>query len=328
MVRSPATVATRRNATNMLRVHLSLLTVQLLFGLWPVAGAAVFRHMPPPALIGFRLTLGAPLLALAAGLLFRQLPSRGDLLRLAALAALGISINQLLFAEGLYRAGPINAALSILLVPAVSMVVAAALGHERLNRRRILGVGLALFGAAIFLEVEQFDLGSRRVVGNLMLVTNACVYALFLVLARPVIARLGALNTIAWVFVFGAVEALPLTLGPMTEVAWLSLPGWAYGSLAFILIGATLVTYTLNAYALRNVESSLVAVYVYLQPVIASVASYILFDDLPTLRTLVAGAVIVCGVTIAAHVVPGLRAALRRSQAGDAGVAPGEKARD
>ncbi len=153
MPRCPATAATRRNATNMLRVHLALLTVQLLFGLWPVAGAAVFQHMPPPALIGFRLALGAPLLALAAGLLVRRLPPSGDLLRLAALAALGISINQLLFAEGLYRAGPINAALSILLVPAVSMIVAAALGHEKLNRRRILGVGLALLGAAILFGV-------------------------------------------------------------------------------------------------------------------------------------------------------------------------------
>ena len=71
-------------------------------------------------------------------------------------------------------------------------------------------------------------------------------------------------------------------------------------------------------------ESSVVAVYVYLQPVIASLASYILFDDVPTLRTLIAGAVIVCGVTIAADVVSGLRAALLRGRGSYALATPGE----
>ena len=52
----------------MLRVHAALVLVQILFGLWPVAGSAVMQHMSPAALIGFRLMLGAPLLALAAGL--------------------------------------------------------------------------------------------------------------------------------------------------------------------------------------------------------------------------------------------------------------------
>ncbi len=299
----------------MLRVHLALLTVQILFGLWPVAGTAVFAHMSPAALVGMRLVLGAPLLALAAGLLFKRAPPPPELLRLAALAAVGISLNQLLFAEGLLRAGPINASLSILLVPAVSVAVATALGMEKLEVRRVVGVAVALVGAAVFLEVENFDLSSQRVLGNVLLVTNASLYALFLVLARPVIARLGSLTTIAWVFVFGAVEALPFTYGPMLRVPWLSLPGWVYGALLFILIGATLATYTLNAFALRRVESSVVAVYVYLQPVIASLAAYALFRERPTPRALVAGAVIVVGVTIAANVVPGLRGVWRRALA-------------
>ncbi|MBX3129203.1 MAG: EamA family transporter [Polyangiaceae bacterium] len=284
----------------MIRVHLALLTVQLLFGLWPVAGAMVLGVMPPAALIGFRLLLGAPLLVLATGVLFRPLPSGGDLLRLALLAALGISINQLLFAEGLHRAGPVNASLSILLVPAVSVLVARALRLERLDARRVFGVVIALIGAAILLEVERFDPSSRRMIGNLMLVVNASVYASYLVLARPVIARVGSVATVAWIFLFGMLEALPFTWTAVWAVSWLSLPSWTYGALAFVLFGATLTTYLLNAYALGRIESSVVATYVYLQPVVASVAAYFLLDDLPTGRSLVAGATIVVGVVIVA----------------------------
>ena len=284
----------------MWRVHLALLSVQLLFGLWPVAGTAVMREMSPPALIGLRLALGAPLLVLVAGLPWRRLPSRRDLLSLAGLAALGISVNQLLFAEGLHRAGPINASITILLIPAVSLGVGTVLGLEKPSRARLTGIAIALLGAAILLGVERIDLGDRRFVGNLMLVTNASVYALYLVLARPVIARLGSLNTVAWVFVLGALEAAPLTVKPVLSVHWLSLPAATYGALVFVLFGATLGTYLLNAYALRRVESSVVAVYVYLQPVIATVASWALLGIVPTRRALVAAIVIIAGVAVSA----------------------------
>jgi drug/metabolite transporter (DMT)-like permease len=288
---------TRRD---LVRVHASLLAVQVLFGLWPVAGAAVLDRISPGALVGYRLLLGAPLLALAARLFSEKLPSLPDLGRLAVLGAFGIAINQVLFVEGLARAGPVNASLSILLLPATTLVIAAILGHERAAPRRWVGVALAFVGAGLLVHVERFDFGNRAAVGNLMLIGNVGAYATFIVLARPVFERLGALRGIAWVFVLGGMEALPFTLGDVFRTPWGSLPLWAFGSLAFILFGATLATYVLNAYALRRVESSVVAVYVYVQPIIASVASWFFLEIAPTRRTLVAGAIIVVGVALSA----------------------------
>lgn len=281
--------------------------MQILFGLWPVAGSAVMRHMSPSALIGFRLMLGAPLLVLAAGLPWQKPPGLGDLGRLAVLGALGISVNQLLFAEGLLRAGPVNASLSILLMPALTLVITAALGIERPGRARLAGVALSFVGAALLLRVERFDLGDRATVGNLMLLGNVSAYSLYIVAARPVLARLGSLRTMAWVFLFGAIEAAPLTLPAMAGVSWLALPAWTHASLAFILLGATLATYLLNAYALRRVESSVVAVYVYVQPVIAVLAAWYFLRQAPSARTLVAGATIVVGVALSSDLLRALR---------------------
>ena len=295
----------------MLRVHAALVLVQILFGLWPVAGSAVMQHMSPAALIGFRLMLGAPLLALAAGLPWQRPPAAGDLARLALLGALGISANQLLFAEGLYRAGPINASLSILLMPALTLLITAALGIERPRAGRLVGVALSFAGAALLLRIDRFDLGDRTTVGNLMLLGNISAYSIYIVAARPMLARLGSLRTMAWGFVFGALEAAPLTVLDMTRVRWLELPAGTHASLVFILLGATIATYLLNAYALRRVESSTVAVYVYVQPVIAVIAAWIWLHQAPTARTLVAGLVIVAGVALSSD----LASALRKSSA-------------
>lgn len=297
----------------MLRVHGALLLVQILFGLWPVAGAALLQRMSPAALIGFRLLLGAPLLALAVGLPWRKPPGLRDLGWLALLGALGISINQLLFAEGLARAGPINASLSILLMPALTLGMTTIGGLEKPTAPRLAGMALAFVGAALLLGIERFHFGDRVAVGNLLLLGNVTAYSLYIVLARPVLGRLGSLVTMSWVFLFGALEAAPLTVPAVASVSWLALPGWAVGALAFILFGATLATYLLNAYALKRVESSVVAVYVYVQPVVAVLSSWYLLGTVPSLRTLLSGLVIVVGVALSAD----LPALMRRGAAGD-----------
>lgn len=281
------------------RVHLALLAVQVLFGLWPVAGASLLAHLSPEALVGVRLALGAPLLALAAGLHRERPPPLAELARLSALGALGISVNQLLFVGGLQRSGPVNASIAVLLIPPFTVGAAHLLGRERTHGRRAAGVALALAGGAALVGVERLDGSSARLVGNAMLVANTASYAVYLVLARSTIARLGSVRTVAWVMVLGALEAAPLTLPATLAVDWAGLPPAAWASVAFVVIGPTVLTYLLNAWALSRAESSLVAVYVYLQPPIAALASWWAFDLVPSARSLVAAAVIVAGLTLA-----------------------------
>ncbi len=293
----------------LLPVHLALVAVQILFGLWPVAGAAVLHEISPLALSGFRVFFGAPLLALAAGLPWRPLPSARDLGRLAVLAALGVSVNQVVYVYGLARAGPVNAGILVMLLPPLTLCFATLLGHERPQASRLAGVVIALAGAAVLLRAEHFDLADARLSGGLLLVASGACYSAYLVLARSVVARLGALPTVAWVFVLGALEALPWTAGPVAATRWAALPGWALGALAFVLIGPTLLTYVLNAWALQRVESSFVAVYVYLQPLAtASTAALVLRSELP-LRTLIGGLVVCVGVGVSS--LPRRRGALR-----------------
>lgn len=289
----------------MRRVYLALLSVQVLFGLWPVAGAAVLHEVSPQALIGFRLFLGAPCLLMAARALTpaaeRRAFQRSDWPKLFGLALLGISANQILFVEGLKRAGPINASVLLLIIPAVTLLSATLLGRERPSRLRLLGVGIAISGALGLVGVERFQLDDSRMLGNLLLLLNSTSYAVFLVLARPLIARLGSLRVMTWVFVLGAVQCAPYSLGSFLALDPLALPTWALWSLAFILVGPTLLTYLLNGYALGRVESSVVAVFIYLQPLIATSAAWLILDQVPRKRTWIAGAVIVVGVALSAE---------------------------
>lgn len=298
--------------TDMGRVHAALVVVQVLFALWPIAGTALFDVLTPRALIFVRLSAGAPLLALIAWRVERRRARAGlsalesmawpERLRVAAtlagLAALGISINQILFAEGLQRAGPINASILVMLIPPITLAIAAALGRERPSRERLLGIAISLVGAALLVGAERFDLAEKTTVGNLLLLCNTTSYAFYLVLARPVLGRLGALVAMAFVLVFGALEALPVTLEAALATDWAALRPLHWGLLAFVVIGPTVLTYLLNGFALARAESTLVAVYVYAQPPIAAIAAYFAFGTRPTIRTVIAAIVLFAGVAL------------------------------
>ena len=55
--------------------------------------------------------------------------------------------------------------------------------------------------------------------------------------------------------------------------SWLSLPWWIYVAAFYSIFFATVVTYSLNYYAMSHVDSSKVALFIYLQPVVAGTLS-------------------------------------------------------
>ena len=72
------------------------------------------------------------------------------------------------------------------------------------------------------------------------------------------------------------------------------------GFFAFLIAVPTVAAYGLVQIALRRTESSLVAAYIYLQPLLAAVGAWFLLDEQPTLRTGVCGALVLFGVWLAA----------------------------
>lgn len=285
---------------SLTREYLALVGVQVLFGLWPIAGALALESISPAALIGYRTLIGAPLIFVGVRAYRRRISGR-DLGALAVLALFGITANQLLYAEGLLRAGPVNAVVLIMTIPAVTLLVATVLGREQPSLRSAGGIVVTVAGVLVLVRGERFDLSSETLVGNLLIVANTSCYAIYLVLAKPVVARVGPMVTVGWIFVFGALEALPWTGPAVLATDWLALSGQTWASLAFILVGPTIGTYFLNAYALRRVDASLVALFIGLQPIIGATGAWVVLGTVPTARTVIAAVVIILGVLLASR---------------------------
>jgi drug/metabolite transporter (DMT)-like permease len=281
--------------------HVALAVSQVAFGLFPIFGTHAFTGGISPLGVGaWRIAGGAAVLGGLAGLVHgaRALPRRADLPRLAACAVLGVALNQGLFLVGLSRSTPLHAGLVMSMIPVFTFLVAAAVRLERFSLRRGLGIALALTG--VLPLVFDGGLGSlgRFGAGNLLMVTNALSYSCYLVVAKPLTARYPALVLIAWSYVLSVPALLyylpgaRLVPAPGAEVAW-----W---SLAYIVAFPTILAYLLNVFALARLGASTTAVYVYFQPVVTGIASWIAFGERPSGAMLLAAAGLFTGVWLVA----------------------------
>ena len=207
-------------------------------------------------------------------------------------------LNQAIFVEGLARATPLNGAVLGTLTPVYTTALSVLLGREQASRRQWAGLAVAMSGALFLVGAEHFDLGHERLVGNLLVMCSSLAYSLYLVLARPLFARYGALPVTAWAFLLAMPTILPWSWPALQSVAWSVLPGTIWLALAWIVATASLAAYALNAYALRHVPASTVAAFVYLQPLITGVTQGRVLGARPGWQVLVAAGVIFVGVAL------------------------------
>jgi drug/metabolite transporter (DMT)-like permease len=288
----------------------ALLLVQGFFGLHYLAAKLVLLEIPPRAWAAIRVVGAALVLLAAVRAMGRTLPrSPGDLGRLALFALLGVVINQVCFVEGLHRTTPTHSALINTTIPVGTLLFAVLLGRERLTWPRAGSLGVALAGVLLVIWPEDLSPSSETVAGDLLTLVNALSFALFLVVSKRLISRSDPIGATAVLLGFGAIGILAVGWGPLAsfEPSTVSARTWWLG--AFIILFATAGTYLLNYWALARVDSSVVALFIYLQPLIAAVLSWTLLGERIGASTAAGGALIFAGVYIA------IRAPARSSQA-------------
>jgi len=134
-------------------------------------------------------------------------------------------------------------------------------------------------------------------VGNLLALANVVAFSAYLVISRDLVQRYDPLTVTTWVFVFGAMGILPWGL-PALLAEHGAVSGAAWAALAWIVVFPTVGAYYLNAWALKRVESSVVAIYVYLQPIGTALLAGPVLGERLSPRLLPAAGLIFAGVTV------------------------------
>ncbi len=281
-------------------VHLAMIAVQFFFASLTVVAKFVLPSISPPGIVFFRVSGAALAFAVLHRLLVREaVTDRKDLAKLAGLAVLGVMLNQLLFLEGVKRTTAINTNILVTTVPAFTLAIALLLGRERLSWPKGAGIALAALGAIYLIGPDRIRLDPTTALGNALIAFNTASYAAYLVLSKQMLERYQPMTVVTYVFLFGAVLMTPIGIVALRHVDVTALPAGTLLGLGYIVVFSSFLAYYLSIWALRRTASSLVAMYVYVQPVMTVVAAPIILGERLSARAGVAALVIFAGLALA-----------------------------
>jgi drug/metabolite transporter (DMT)-like permease len=102
---------------------------------------------------------------------------------------------------------------------------------------------------------------------------------LYLVIVKKLVVKYNPIVFVKWLYLFGLLFVTPFGLEELVEVQWHVMPTSIYLKAGFVVLFTTCVTYVFNLFALTKLKPTTVSVFIYLQPVIASIYALIVGSD-------------------------------------------------
>lgn len=271
----------------------------LIYGVtFTIAKDVMPLYVKPYAFILLRVS-GATAIFWIVGLFVKsQKIAKQDYKKIILASFFGIALNMLCFFKGLSLTSPISASVMMVTSPIMVLIFSSILLKENIIKRKIIGVFVGLIGAILLIVYgnsgDTTDTDST--LGNFLVFVNAASYGLYLVLVKKLISKYNPITFIKWFYLFGLILVIPFSFSEFTEISWTSMPANIYLKVGFVILFTTCVTYLFNIYGLSKLKPTTVGVFIYLQPVIATIFALSVGSDSLSLVKIGASVVIFSGV--------------------------------
>ena len=261
--------------------HIYLFIANLIYALnYTLAKDVMPDFILPSGFILLRVFGAVILFGLSYFIFIKEKVELKDISRLALCGVFGVAVNQLLFFEGLNLTTPINASIIMTSNPILVIIISFIIVKEKITYRKVVGVILGIFGAAILiLKSGDVQLNNGMQLGNLFVFINAASYGLYLVIVKPLMQKYKPITVMFFIFSFGLLYVTPFGLNDLLNVSWETIPVNIYWEILFVVVFTTFIAYLCISTALKNLKSSTVSIYIYLQPILATLFAVYLGSD-------------------------------------------------
>ncbi len=277
---------------------LAAVAVTLVF--WASAFVAI-RHLRDDFSAGpmslARIAVGAAVLGLVMiGRPFPR-PTARQWVSIVTIGVLWFCIYHVALNEGETRVDAGTAAMLIQVSPVLIALLAALFLSERFTLYLGIGLALAFGGVALIGLSGSSDGGRQDLVGVLLCLVSAVTYAVSVILQKPLVASLSALQVTWLACTVGAIACLPFAGGLVDQAQ--SAPTSSLLWLLYLGVFPTAIAFTTYAYALQHMSASSLGVTTYLVPPITIVMGLVFLGEAPPAMAYVGGALALVGVAVA-----------------------------
>jgi drug/metabolite transporter (DMT)-like permease len=272
--------------------------VSMIYGLsFTIAKDVMPTYVKPFGFIFLRVSGAAVLFWLVSFFGPKEKIQPQDFPRIIAAAFFGVALNMLTFFKGLSFTSPISAAVIMVTTPIIVLLLSAFIMKERIKARKIVGIVLGLVGTGfLILYGKSVGNATNAMLGNLLVFINAVSYGFYLILVKKLMDKYNAFTFVKWIYTFGLLMVIPFGWSEYQQIQWQQLPLAIVWEIVFVVVFTTFFTYLFNLVSMRELKPTTVAVFIYLQPLFATIFAMSLGKDQLTWVKVASAVLIFSGV--------------------------------
>ena len=255
----------------------------------------------PMGLFCFRAIGATALFWLVSLFLPNEKVEKTDFPKIFLASMLGLFLTQVSFLKASTMTTPFDTSILTPLTPIFTMFIAAIVLKEPITLKKAGGVALSFVGV-IFLVFNTVRAGGgvteTQPLGIVYMIGNCIFFALYLGAFRPLIVKYHVVTFMKWMFLFSAIVAIPFDIRELVSINMAAMPTRYLLELGFLILFATFIAYFLIPVGQKVLRPTVISLYGYLQPIIATVMGIATGMDRLTWQKIVAAILVFTGVIL------------------------------
>lgn len=257
--------------------HLFALSANILWGLMAPIGKSALTEFSPLSVTTFRMVGAAACFWLLSLFCKREQVDHRDLLKMFFAALFALVFNQGVYIFGLSMTSPINASIVTTTLPIVTMVVAAIYLKEPVTNKKVLGIFVGALGALILITSSRAAAnGNGSIFGDLLCLAAQISFSIYLTVFKGLSQRYSPITLNKWMFVYASICYIPFSYRDVTAIEWSGISASALLQVGYVVVGGSFLAYIFIMSAQRLLRPTVVSMYNYMQPIVASTVAIIL----------------------------------------------------
>ena len=255
----------------------------------------------PMGLLCFRAVGAAVLFWIVSLFLPKEKVEKGDFLKIFIASMLGLFLTQWSFLRASTMTTPFDTSILTPLTSIFTMFIAAIALKEPITLKKAGGVAISFIGV-IFLVFNTVrangSVTETQPMGIVYMIGNCIFFALYLGIFRPLISKYHVVTFMKWMFLFTTIVAVPFDIKELVSLNMAAMPTKYLLELGFLILFATFVAYFLIPVGQKVLRPTVISLYGYLQPIIATVMGIVTGMDRLTWQKILAAALVFTGVIL------------------------------
>ena len=293
-----------------LRLYYSaLVVVQIIFGLNFTASKYIVERIDPLMWAQMRFLVSSLLLLGFALFKRRKWIGRVDknfFFKLILFSCLGFLLPQVLLLKGLTLTSSIHSSVITSFGPIFVLLIVYFKGLEAMHPIKFFGMFISFLGLILMQDLGQFALDSSLLWGDLLVLFGSLAFSLYLSFAKDFLMEYDHLWMTGLMFFVSQLLLIPFNCSSYDQLFHFQWSGEVFIAAFYSVVFATFLTYLLSNWLLTKIPSANIALFLYLQPLVATAAGVLILGESLELLTVMCATLVFIGLIINVKVDEGL----------------------